>query len=166
MRKNFETLHATLPMVFINRNDGGAPQLFKHHCLPSRMGLPITDQELMNFGLDLLEDLYSKKVVTITRKKDGLHNYLIRENKQDGRIFYIVVKVDRYPVNPLNIDETGCEGIIELARKNSVEPLFAPLCFSCFTNVTSVHDLADKNKAIAGGNYSCAYRGLMKFGNY
>jgi hypothetical protein len=166
MRKNFEILQANLPMIFINKNDGGAPQLFKHQCLPSRVGLPITDHELMDFGLDLLEELYSKKGVAITRKKNGLQNCLVLENKQEGIIFYVVVKVDRYPVNPLNIDESGCEGIIELARKNSAEVLFAPLSFSCFTNTTSVNDLADTNKAVAGGYYVCAYRGLMKFGNY
>ena len=166
MRNNFEILHATLPMVFINKNDGDAPQLFRHQCMSSRLGLPITNGELMDFGLDLLDDLYSKKGMTITRKKNGLQNYLVMENTKDGRIFYIVVKVDRYPMNPLNIDESGAEGVIELGKKNSAEVLFAPLSFSCFTNVTSVHDLADKNKAIAGGDYSCAYRGLMKFGTY
>ena len=164
MRRDFQKLHDTLPVVFINKNDSGAPQLFQHQCSSERRGLPVTDEELMDFGLDLLDDLYSNIGMSVRHGKIGEQNYLVLESK--GKVFYVVVKVDRYPVNPLNIDETGCEEIINLAEENHAEAKFAPLSFSCFSNATSVHDLADKNKAITGGSYACAFRGLINLGNY
>jgi|GEM_PF-3016957 hypothetical protein len=147
-------------MVFVDQN--GLPQLIKHSCDAARIGKPINDQELFDFALDLLVNLYTEQGLLV-RDKNRIQNCefpnLVLENPK-GKQFFIVVKVARYPINPLDISKEDCYGCKELAEATNGPPvtMLAALSFGCATNAKCVDDLS---KAVAGGSYFISYLGLQ-----
>ena len=153
-----------LPIVFVNEITG-EPLLISHQTTdPSRQSQPITDQELMDFALDLLVDLYTKqgmKIKSENRIATCEYPNLVLLNK-NGTVFFIAIKVARFPMNPLSISKEGYDALNELAQDAGAVPLFCPLSFGCATNATSFKDLAN---TIVGGNYFVAFRGAQGFEN-
>jgi ethanolamine utilization protein EutQ (cupin superfamily) len=141
-------------MVFVDSN--GFPELIKHSCEASRIGEPISDQELMDFAIDLLVNLYTKQGMLVC-DKNRIQNCefpnLVLKN-QKGKQFFIVVKVERFPVSPLDISKDDCFGCKELAEATDGRPvtLLAAVSFGCATNAKSVQGLCN---TIAGGGLLC-----------
>ena len=163
MRHNFEELHATLPMIFTDKKRNNEPLLFEHQCEPSRKGKPISDQELMDFALDLLIDLYSKQGMKI-KSKNRIQNCeypnLVLQDKS-GKTLFVAIKVDRFPINPISISDEDCDALIELAKEADPDALalLAPMSFGDATNAKTAKDLSN---CTCGGSYFVAFRGLME----
>jgi hypothetical protein len=149
-----------LPIVFVNEITG-EPLLISHQTTdPSRQGKPITDQELMDFAVDLLAYLYTKqgmKIKSENRIATCEYPNLVLQNN-NGTVFFIAIKIARFPANPLSLSKAGYDSLNELAQEAGAVPLFCPLSFGCATNATSFKDLAN---TIAGGKYFVAFRGAQ-----
>jgi hypothetical protein len=140
-------------MNFVNQN--GKPKLFKHTCLPERLGKSISKTELQNFGIDLLTALYESnglKIKDINRVESIEFPQFVMESK-NGKIYYVVVATTIYPNDPYKLPKNQYSEIAKLAHKFDAIPVFAGLGF------TNAFDFCN---AICGVYYYVSFTGLQQ----
>jgi len=160
MTHDYDPFRRDLPIIFVSEITG-EPLLISHQCDSLRRGKPITDQELMDFALDLLIDLYTRqglKIKSTNRIANFEYPNLVLQNKK-GTVFFIAIKAVRFPINPLSVSKEEFEPLVEFAQASGAVPLFGPLSFGCGSNAKSFHDLS---KTVSGGDYFVAFRGLQR----
>jgi hypothetical protein len=128
-----------------------------HKCDENRIGQVMTNQELHQFGMDLLITYLFKHNGKFLGVNDNIGNdypnLVVKD--PDNQLLYIWVKTDIFPTFSEIESIENLEEIIKLASQFNASPVFAGIRFRRVST-------EENNHTICGGDYIAEFMGLKK----
>ena len=139
-------------MILINK-DRSYPIIHKHY--PGRQGQPMTEQEIHEFGIELLiVYLYKQKGNLISANHNRLSEYpnLVVKNP-DNKLLYVWIETKISPNIPFYNEDEHHKEKQDLANKFNAIPVFAGIVLSGYPS--------DENFIpLCGGKYIAEFTGF------
>jgi len=137
-------------MLTINTTDKNNKLLpITHKEDPSRIGEPMTDEELHAFAVQLVLVYYhyNKGYIKDTNINPGIdYPHIVMENEDTNKLYYVTVKAVIYPDIPEPLPTENYSTLIKLAEEVNAIPVFIGVTF---TNYSA----GDESPPKCGGEY-------------